>query len=256
MQIGFLEIRWNDILDIILVGLLLYNIYKLVRGSVASRVFLGYLLVYLCYLLVKALQLNLLTKILEYFMGVGALALIILFQQEIRRFLLLIGKSTNSQLLNRIFKTNTYSESKFPVKAIVDAARTMSNDFTGGLMVIQKEDDLEKYTESGDIVDGMTSKRLILSIFSKYSPLHDGAIVVAGGKIKAARCILPVSDDENLPASYGFRHRAALGISESTDAAAVVISEENGRIAVAIDGEIKTVNANELEKRLKDYFVS
>lgn len=256
MQIGFLEIRWNDILDIILVALLLYNIYKLVRGSVASRVFLGYLLVYLCYLLVKALQLNLLTKILEYFMGVGALALIILFQQEIRRFLLLIGKSTNSRFLNKIFKTNSYTESKYPIKAIVDAARTMSNDFTGGLMVIQKEDDLEKYTESGDIVDGLTSKRLILSIFSKYSPLHDGAIVVAGGKIKAARCILPVSDDENLPASYGFRHRAALGISESTDAAAVVISEENGRIAVAIDGEIKTVNANELEKRLKDYFVS
>ncbi|MCU0324832.1 MAG: diadenylate cyclase CdaA [Spirosomaceae bacterium] len=256
MQIGFLEIRWNDILDIILVALLLYNIYKLVRGSVASRVFLGYLLVYLCYLLVKALQLNLLTKILEYFMGVGALALIILFQQEIRRFLLLIGKSTNSRFLNRIFKTATYNESKYPTKAIVDAARTMSNDFTGGLIVIQKEDDLEKYTESGDIVDGMTSKRLILSIFSKYSPLHDGAIVIAGGKIKAARCILPVSDDENLPASYGFRHRAALGISESTDAAAVVISEENGRIAVAIDGEIKTVNANELEKRLKDYFVS
>jgi diadenylate cyclase len=255
MQIGFLEIRWNDVLDIILVTLLLYSIFKLVRGSVASRVFTGYLLLYLSYLLVKALELNLLTKILEYFIGVGSLALIILFQQEIRRFLLLIGKSTNSRFLNKVFKTNAYSESKYPVKAIVDAARSMSNDFTGGLIVIQKNDNLEKFTESGDIIDGLLSKRLVLSIFSKYSPLHDGAIVVTNGKIKAARCILPVSDNENLPASYGFRHRAALGITESTDAAAIVISEENGRMAVAIDGEIKTVNSADLEKRLKEYLI-
>lgn len=255
MQIGFLEVRWNDILDIILVALLLYSIFKLVRGSVASRVFTGYLLLYLSYLLVKALELNLLTKILEYFIGVGSLALIILFQQEIRRFLLFIGKTTNSRFFNRIFKTNAYTESKYPIKAIVDAARSMSNDFTGGLIVIQKQDELDKFTESGDMIDGLLSKRLVLSIFSKYSPLHDGAIVVVNGKIKAARCILPISDNENLPASYGFRHRAALGITESTDAAAVVISEENGRMAVAIDGEIKTVNSSDLEKSLKEYLI-
>jgi diadenylate cyclase len=255
MQIGFLEVRWNDILDIILVALLLYSIFKLVRGSVASRVFTGYLLLYLSYLLVKALELNLLTKILEYFIGVGSLALIILFQQEIRRFLLFIGKTTNSRFLNRMFKTNAYTESKYPIKAIVDAARSMSNDFTGGLIVVQKQDELDKFTESGDVIDGLLSKRLVLSIFSKYSPLHDGAIVVSNGKIKAARCILPVSDNENLPASYGFRHRAALGITESTDAAAIVISEENGRMAVAIDGEIRTVNAVDLEKRLKEYLI-
>ena len=256
MKIGFLEIRWTDVLDIVLVAILLYNIYKLVRGSIASRVFIGYLLVYFSYLIVRAMNLELMTKILEYFMGVGAIAIIVLFQQEIRRFLLLIGKTTNSRFLSRITNNTVIDESRFPIKAVAEAAKTMSNEFTGSLMVVQKSDDLRKFTESGDSIEGVLSKRLLLSIFNQYSPLHDGAVIISDGKIRAARCILPVSDGENLPANYGFRHRAALGISEVTDAAVVIVSEESGRISLASDGEIKQIAAHELEEKLKNYLLS
>lgn len=258
MQIGFLEIRWTDILDISLVAFLLYYIYKLVRGSVASRVFLGYLLIYLFYLIVKAIDLELLTRILEYFMGVGAIALIVLFQQEIRRFLLLIGKSTsltNNQFFANLLGTEVIPEEKYPLKTIIDSAKTMSSEFTGGIIVIQKEDDLGKFSESGDALDAVLSKKLILSLFSQYSLLNDGAIVIDGNRIKAAHCILPIANNDDLPSNYGFRHRAALGISEATDAAAICVSEENGKISLAIDGNIKTISIIELERDLKAYFL-
>lgn len=258
MQIGFLEIKWTDILDITLVAFLLYYIYKLVRGSVASRVFLGYLLIYLFYLIVKAIGLELLTRILEYFMGVGAIALIVLFQQEIRRFLLLIGKSTsltNNQFFANLLGTEIAPEEKYPLKTIIDAAKTMSSEFTGGIIVIQKEDDLGKFAESGDALDAVLSKKIILSLFSQYSLLNDGAIIIDSNRIKAAHCILPIANNDDLPSNYGFRHRAALGISEATDAAAVCVSEENGKISLAIDGKIKTVSVTELERDLKAYFL-
>lgn len=258
MQIGFLEIKWTDILDITLVAFLLYYIYKLVRGSVASRVFLGYLLIYLFYLIVKAIGLELLTRILEYFMGVGAIALIVLFQQEIRRFLLLVGKSTsltNNQFFANLLGTEVAPEEKYPLKTIIDAAKTMSSEFTGGIIVIQKEDDLGKFAESGDALDAVLSKKLILSLFSQYSLLNDGAIIIDSSRIKAAHCILPIASNDDLPSNYGFRHRAALGISEATDAAAICVSEENGKISLAIDGNIKTVSVTELERDLKAYFL-
>ncbi len=258
MQIGFLEIKWTDILDITLVAFLLYYIYKLVRGSVASRVFLGYLLIYLFYLIVKAIGLELLTRILEYFMGVGAIALIVLFQQEIRRFLLLVGKSTsltNNQFFANLLGTEVAPEEKYPLKTIIDAAKTMSSEFTGGIIVIQKEDDLGKFAESGDALDAILSKKIILSLFSQYSLLNDGAIIIDSSRIKAAHCILPIANNDDLPSNYGFRHRAALGISEATDAAAICVSEENGKISLAIDGNIKTVSATELERDLKAYFL-
>jgi diadenylate cyclase len=259
MQIGFLEVRWTDVLDITLVGFLLYYIYKLVRGSVASRVFMGYLLVYLFYLIVKAIGLELLTRILEYFMGVGAIALIVLFQQEIRRFLLLVGKSTsltNNQLFNNLMGNELKNEEKYPIKMIVEAAKTMSNEFTGGIIVIEKEDDLSKFAESGDAIDAILSKKIILSLFSQYSLLNDGAIIISNNRVKAAHCILPIASNEDLPSNYGFRHRAALGISEATDAAAICISEENGKISLAIDGNIKSISVSELERDLKAYFLN
>lgn len=258
MQIGFLEVKWTDILDITLVAFLLYYIYKLVRGSVASRVFLGYLLIYLFYLIVKAIGLELLTRILEYFMGVGAIALIVLFQQEIRRFLLLVGKSTsltNNQFFSNLLGTEINSNEKFPLKSIIEAAKTMSSEFTGGIIVIQKEDDLSKFAESGDVIDGVLSKKLILSLFSQYSLLNDGALIINQNRIMAAHCILPIASNDDLPSNYGFRHRAALGISEATDAAAICISEENGKISLAIDGNINTVSVTELERDLKAYFL-
>lgn len=257
MKIGFLEVNWNDILDIILVTFLLYYIYKLVRGSVASRVFVGYLFVYLFYLIVRALRLELLTRILEYFMGVGALALIVLFQQEIRRFLLLIGKTTsltNNRFINAIFANEVVKQTEVSIKSVSDAVKTLAHEFNGGIIVLQKSDDLSKFIETGDIIDGLLSKRLLLSIFSQYSPLNDGAVIIDKNRIKAAHCVLPIANNDDLPTSYGFRHRAALGISEATDAIAIVISEDSGKISLAIDGEIKIVSPQELEKDLKKYF--
>lgn len=257
MKIGFLEVNWNDILDIVLVTFLLYYIYKLVRGSVASRVFVGYLFVYLFYLIVRALRLELLTRILEYFMGVGALALIVLFQQEIRRFLLLIGKTTsltNNRFINAIFANEVVKQTEVSIKSVSDAVKTLAHEFNGGIIVLQKSDDLSKFVETGDIIDGLLSKRLLLSIFSQYSPLNDGAVIIDKNRIKAAHCVLPIANNDDLPTSYGFRHRAALGISEATDAIAIVISEDSGKISVAIDGEIKIVSPQELDKELKKYF--
>lgn len=259
MQIGFLEINWTDVLDVALVAFLLYYIYKLVRGSVASRVFLGYLLIYLFYLIVKAIGLELLTRILEYFMGVGAIALIVLFQQEIRRFLLLVGKSTsltNNLFVAKILGNQVDKESHVPFKIVTEATKTMSSEFTGGIIVIQKDDDLSKFIESGDIVDAVLSKKLLLSIFSQYSLLNDGAVIIDNTRIKAAHCILPIASNEDLPTNYGFRHRAALGLSEATDAVAICISEENGKISLAMDGNIKTVSGAELERELRRYFLN
>ena len=255
-SIGFLEIEWVDLLDIGLVAFLLYQIYYLVRDSLASRVFLGYLLIYLSYLVVRALGLELLTKILEYFMGVGAIALIVIFQQEIRRFLLYVGKSTafaNNRFLRRFLKPTSATTKTDQLKPVVEAVRALSSEFTGGLIVLQKGDELSKYIETGEEIDGLLSKRLLLSIFNQYSPLHDGGVIVANGRIKATSCILPVSDGEG-KSNLGFRHRAALGMSEATDAAVVVVSEETGRISLAIEGElISNIPASEMEERLKRY---
>ncbi|TAG60544.1 MAG: TIGR00159 family protein, partial [Runella slithyformis] len=176
-SIGFLNIEWVDFLDIALVAFLLYQIYYLVRGSLASRVFLGYLLIYIFYLVVRAIGLELLTKILEYFMGVGAIALIVIFQQEIRRFLFFIGKSTafaNSRLFSRFFKQPTTAEKINQFKPIIEAVRALSAEFTGGLIVIKKNDELDKYLQTGEDIDAVLSKRLLLAIFNQYSPLHDG----------------------------------------------------------------------------------
>ena len=257
-RLGFLDVGWLDLLDILFVTILIYQIYNLVRGSVASRVFIGYLLVYLAYLVVKALGLNLMTTILEYFISVGALALIIIFQQEIRRFLLLIGKSTNvtnSRWIRRLLLRQADStESHTHLKPILDACKSLGSEFSGGLIVIQKNDDLEKFALSGEVVNADLSKPLLLAIFSQYSPLHDGAVLISDGRIRAARCILPVSDDDELPPALGFRHRAALGMSEATDAAVIAVSEESGRMALALNGELFTnLNLSELENRLESY---
>ncbi|MFN4145592.1 MAG: diadenylate cyclase CdaA [Runella sp.] len=255
-RIGFLEIEWVDILDIFLVAFLLYQIYLLVRGSLASRVFLGYLLIYLFYLIVKALGLELLTSILEYFMGVGAIALIVIFQQEIRRFLLFVGKSTafaNNRLLSRFVGQHPHFDKSNELKPIIEAVKTMAAEFTGGLLVLKKNDELDKYLQTGEEVDSVISKRLFLAIFNQYSPMNDGGVIVANGRIKAARCILPVSDSDDF-GNLGFRHRAGLGLSEVTDAAVIIVSEETGRISLAMEGNFYgNIPASEVEERLQKY---
>lgn len=241
MDIGFIKINWTDILDIILVSFLLYQVYYLVRGSIASRVFAGYMLLYVFYLIIKALGLNLMTAILQYFMGVGAIALIVIFQQEIRRFLIVLGRNatiTNSKFLSRFFGNAVGNIEAENLAKVIDAARTLASDFNGALIVIRKQDDLSQYTETGVLMQAYISKQLLLSIFSQYSALNEGAVIIADGKIVAARCVLPVNEEVEVPTSMGFRHRAALGMSESTDAAVIVISEQTGRISLAVHSEL------------------
>ncbi len=257
-NIGFLEISWVDILDILAVTILLYQLYKLMKGSIASKVFLGFLFLYLTYLMVNAAEMELLSAILGQFMGVGVLALIILFSPEIRKFLLIIGKSTTFNkehfLKNLPWKKNELID-KFDINPIIDAAKTLGGTNTGALIVFSKESELKFYVDSGDRIDGMISKRLLLSIFEKNSPLHDGAVIIHNGRISAARCILPVSDLDNLPAQFGLRHRAAIGMSETTDTLVLVVSEETGQMSIVRAGKIHhNLSIQEMRKMINEYF--
>lgn len=255
-KIGFLDIRWTDMVDILLVSILLYQVYKLLKGSVAVRVLIGFLLLYLIYLIVRAAEMDLLAGILGQFMGVGVLAAIIIFSQEIRKFLLLLGKSTFRQdgFLKSVMIWKKKSEKdQINISPIIEATKTLSASNTGALMVISRNTELKFYADTGDIMDAHVSKRLLLSIFNKYSPLHDGAVIISKDRIKAARCILPVSETD-LPAQFGMRHRAALGMSEATDTLILIVSEESGQISIARNGTIdNNLLIPDVRKRLNDY---
>ena len=259
-KIGFLEITWVDVIDIGLVSFLLYHVYKLMRGSVAIRVFLGFLFLYLIYLVVRAAEMELLSIILGQFMGVGVLAAIILFQQEIRKFLLIIGRTTAFDRdgffknIGVIWKSHSSRHSKFDVTPLVEAMKSLGGSNTGALMVVSKNTELKFYAESGDRIDATLSKRLLLSIFNKYSPLHDGAVIIYEGKIIAARCILPVTERDNLPAQFGLRHRAAIGMSEQTDTLILVVSEETGQLSTVRNGRIfHNLSPQDIRKKINDY---
>ena len=260
-SIGFLEVSWVDVIDIMLVSILLYQVYKLMRGSVAVKIFLGVLSLYLIYLIVRAAQMELLGLILGQFMGVGVLAAIILFQPEIRKFLLLIGKTTDfnkGNLLNGLFvwKKKAARES-YNITPIIEASKSLGGTNTGALIVLSKDSELKFYAESGDIIDAYLSKRLLLSIFNKHSPLHDGAVIIFKGKIKAARCILPVSESDSLPAQFGLRHRAALGMSEITDTLILIVSEETGQFSLAKNGKLMhNLSPQELRKKINEYLTA
>ncbi|MFY0607255.1 MAG: diadenylate cyclase CdaA [Cyclobacteriaceae bacterium] len=257
-NIGFLEIGWVDIFDILLFSLLLYQVYKLMRGSVAIKVFIGFLVLYLIYLVVKAAQMELISNVLGQFMGVGVLAAIILFQQEIRKFLLLLGRTSflNEgnfiESFKSIWKTNRGYRSA-DITPIIEAAKTLGGTNTGALIVFSKNSELKFFAESGDRMDAVISKRLLMAIFNKYSPLHDGAVIIYNNKIVAARCILPVTERE-VPAQFGLRHRAGIGMSENTDSFVVAVSEETGQISTMRDGEIfSNLSAQELRKAINEY---
>lgn len=239
----FINVRVLDVIDIVLVAFLLYQIYMLIRGTVAINIFMGIFVLYVIWLVVRALNMELLSSILGQIIGVGVIALIIVFQQEIRRFLLLIGTRYLSHrrfsIENLFFPRSKRVEVPVNVDAIVRAARNMSEVKTGALIVIARKSDLQVYAETGDLINAETSSRLIENVFFKNSPLHDGALIIKNEKIYAARCVLPVSEKTNIPASYGLRHRAAIGITELTDALVVVVSEETGKISFLKGGSIK-----------------
>lgn len=252
--INFLHFGWIDAADVLLVTVLLYQLYKLLRGSVALNVALGLASFYLLYLVVKATGMELLTKILGQFMSVGVLASIILFQQEIRRFLLSVGKATALERV-RGWKWGRPTEATpLAVGPFVEAAKSLSNKYTGALICFTQASDLTVFAESGDRLDAEISKRLLLAIFNKTSPLHDGAVIVANGRLRAARCILPVSESPDVPASLGLRHRAAIGLSEITDAVVLVVSEETGAMSLVRHGEVhRNLSIAELRTLLNEW---
>lgn len=256
-KIGFLEISWVDFVDVALVAILLYQVYKLIRGSLAVNIFLGILALYLIYLIVKAAEMELLATILGQFMGVGVLAMIILFQPELRKFLLVIGRSTE---FNRDswFRTlsnwrHDYHED-FDVHQLIEAAKTLKATKTGALIVFSRDTELKFYVETGDSLDAEVTKRLLLSIFNKNSPLHDGAVIIYKGRIKAARCVLPVSENDNLPTHFGLRHRSAIGMSENSDTLVMAISEETGRLILARNGQyLRGLKLKQVEQKILEY---
>lgn len=257
----FIPFRVLDIIDIFLVAFLLYQIYMLIRGTVAINIFIGIFVLYIIWLIVKVLNMELLSSILGQIIGVGVIALIIVFQQEIRRFLLFIGTRYLSKnrfsIENWLFPKQKNLIAPVNIEAIVKACRNMSESNTGALIVIARKSELQYYAETGDIINAETSSRLIENIFFKNSPLHDGALIIINDKIRAVRCILPVTENLNVPAHYGMRHRAALGISEHTDALIVVVSEETGKISFGFEGEIKYgVSSMELRQLLEDYLIN
>lgn len=246
IQIGFFTITFWDILDIIIVGFLLFQIYKLLKGSLGFNIFIGLVLVYIAWRIVSVLEMPLLSSILGQFVSVGMIALLILFQPEVRRFLLFVGQGslqTRFKFLQHFFKQNQSTENynllrEKTIKAIVTAAESMAASRTGALMVFTNSPNLEGVYSSGVLVNGDVSAQLLLSIFNKDSPLHDGAVIIKDGKIVAASCVLPVSDRPDIPQRLGLRHRAAVGISENTNIMVFVISEETGLISYARAGEI------------------
>jgi diadenylate cyclase len=255
-DISFLHLRILDLLDILCVAIIIYYIYNLLRGTIALNIVLGLLVISLVYLVVRQLEMRLLTQILGGFIGVGALALIVVFQQEIRRFLLLIGKNASLHQ-NRLWK-NFFRDKKELEKAnfifirpVIEACRSMQSSKTGALIVFAKYFDEQYFQNSGETLNAAISKRLLESIFQKYSPLHDGAVVISDGRIKSASSILPLTDNEKLPAQFGLRHRAGIGISEMSDAVAVIISEETGEISYAKQGRVRmNVSLTDLERLL------
>lgn len=237
------EYTWLDFIDIILVAFLIYQLYKIIKGTVAIRIFAGILGIYILWKVVEVLQMELLTEILGQFIGVGVLALIIVFQQEIRRFLLLIGttgfiknQGVAKRFMNWAWRNDTASQLNIP--AIITACNHMSSSKTGALMVLTRMSNLQMTVNTGDEIDAKISNRLLENIFYKNSPLHDGAVIIYKNRIKAARCVLPSTDNKDFPASLGMRHRAAVGITENTDAIAISVSEQTGEISVAIEGKL------------------
>jgi uncharacterized protein (TIGR00159 family) len=256
-RIGFLDVRLLDLIDILLVAFLIYKLYDLLKGGVAMNIVVGLLSIYfIWWLCVNVLEMQLIGAVLGQFIGVGVIALIIVFQQEVRRFLVMLG--TNSFLANSKFASKLKNwnmqagkDDGTNINPIVRACANMAKTKTGALIVISRNTDLKFYATTGDLMEAEVSKRLIESIFFKNSPMHDGAIIITGNRIKAARCVLPVTDNADLPAQYGMRHRAALGISEQTDALAIVVSEETGRISLAADGELNAdISPEDLERLL------
>lgn len=253
--LGFLELSIADILDIVLLGLIIFIMFRWIKGTSAMSIFIAIVSMYLIRVVVGAFNMRLMTAIMDMILDVGVLALIVIFQPEIRKFLIRLGNrymssARGQKFLNRLLgrggKTGTSSSEE--VNDLTEACRRMSEDKTGALIVIAHNTPLDEVISSGDRIDAKVHRRLLMNLFFKNSPLHDGAVVVSGGRIVAARCTLPITEKKNIPARFGMRHKAAIGITEETDADVIVVSEETGNISFVKGGEVTPIqNINELK---------
>lgn len=250
-----LKLTLLDLLDIFLVATILFQLFKLIRGTAAFSIFMAIFFIYLIWLIVKALNMELMSALLGQVIGVGVIALIIVFQQEIRRFLLVIG--------NRYIARSRFSVDRFfssgqrisglarEAEEIVRASESMALKKIGALIVIGRTSNLDIYADGGEILKAKISAELLETIFVKNSPLHDGAVLIQDGLILAARCPLPITDQISVPNHFGMRHRAAIGVAEHVDALVVVVSEESGNITVVDTGEVtEAITPHELRQIL------
>ncbi len=252
-----LDFGLKDFIDIFLVALILFYCYKVMKESRSLNVFFGVLIFVVFWLFVsQILEMKLLGSIFDKLVSVGALALIILFQEEIRNFFFTIGTHRQVESLLKLVrrgKKDPKKASKDEIMPIVMACMSMSKQKVGALIVIERNVGLSEIIHSGDIINADINQRLIENIFFKNSPLHDGAMVISHKHIKAAGCILPVSHDADIPKALGLRHRAALGISQKTDCLAIIVSEETGGISIARDGQFHLrLSPEELERSLTE----
>lgn len=252
----FLGIRFLDFIDIFLVAFLLFNLYKMIKGTVALNIFVGVFMLILTWLMVKALDMKLIGAILDAIIGVGTIAVIILFQEEIRSMFLVIGTKYNTRKwfnMDSFMKKNKKSGMmNIYITPIVEACVNMANTKTGALIIITKSSELMDIVKTGELVNSVISTVLIENIFFKNAPMHDGAMIITDNKIKAAQCILPISHNTDLPKNLGLRHRAGLGIAQKSDAMVIIISEERGEISFAYKGQLnRKVTAEGLKKLLE-----
>jgi len=255
--LNFLEFKITDLIDILLVAMLLYYVYKLLRGTVAIRIFIGLVLVWLFWNITKLLGMKMISNVVGGFIQVGFILLVVVFQQEIRKFLVMIGSANfpNKQNFSKYFRflrQQTEMPTKTDVDAILRACEKMSGNKTGALIVLERTNSLDFIKSTGDKMNIEITQPILESIFYKNSPLHDGAAIVQGNKITATRVILPVSNERSIPLQYGLRHRAAIGITESTDALCLVVSEETGQISYIKDRSFVTYKSlDELSEKVK-----
>jgi len=252
---AFITIRILDVFDIFLVALLLYQIYQWIKSSVAINIFVGMFAIYLFWLLVKALKMQLLTTILGQFMGVGVLALIIVFQQEIRRFFLHVGSkyfSKNSKFfIDYLNHGDLFSSSDSYANEIISACNSLSKTKTGALIVLTNKSELSTFTETGDVINADINANLIENIFFKNAPMHDGAMIIVRNKILAVRCTLPINNDLKLPSQYGMRHLSAMSMHYQTNTLVLTVSEETGAISYIWDGKLIAIKS---DKEFKEIF--
>ena len=238
---GFLNISFADILDILMVAIFIYLAFRWIRGSAAMNIFIAVILLFVLRVVVAAFNMKLMNALLGTFIDVGVIALIVIFQPEVRHFLMKLGSrygmaGKSRDFFNKLMGIQDQKMAGGTVNEIAEACRAMSADKTGALIVFPRKDSLDFIVETGDIVDAKVTRRLIMNIFFKNSPLHDGAMIISNKRIKAAGCILPVSHNLDIPKELGLRHRAAMGVSQETDAMAIIVSEETGNISIAYQG--------------------